>query len=350
MSMRWFAMVLVCAVALSGQKRMNWQNLCFKNPGSPVCQGRDYATKPPAREPSPEKKGAGVQSVTHVVSPAQHSASPAVIAVGGIDWRFADPSADALVGVNFSRLVSSTLARNLIVRLGAQQGISEAEMNKIADGLSDVDQVALSFHENRMVAMVTGRVTDAGFPPPEAGMKIAPVSASVMLVGHEDAVDQAIRRIAIKIPLIDDVAKLAEESQSRSELWAIGSAALLGPQAVSGGVKRFLLNVSVRDNLTSDLTIEFYRTPDMSTLHAWQTTLGTAAIEGNALHVRISIEAGEVEQKFGLIAAGPVGQRLGALLQAARYLPAHESTPSSPKATKPVIYGLDGGPREVNQQ
>jgi hypothetical protein len=53
-----------------------------------------------------------------------------------------------------------------------------------------------------------------------------------------------------------------------------------------------------------------------------------------------------VQQRFGQIAASPLGQRLGVLAETARYLPAPDS--SVPK-TKPVIYGLDDGPKEVHQ-
>jgi hypothetical protein len=59
------------------------------------------------------------------------------------------------------------------------------------------------------------------------------------------------------------------------------------------------------------------------------------------------MKADEVQQKFGPIAVSPLGQRLTALVQAARYLPVRDTT--QPKQSKPVIYGLDGGPKEVNQ-
>ena len=48
--------------------------------------------------------------------------------------------------------------------------------------------------------MITGHVADADLPVPEAGMKAVPVSGGVMLIGHADAVDQAMQRIAMKGP------------------------------------------------------------------------------------------------------------------------------------------------------
>jgi hypothetical protein len=78
---------------------------------------------------------------------------------------------------------------------------------------------------------------------------------------------------------------------------------------------------------------------------SWEAKLGTATLEGDALHLRVSMEAAEVQQKFGEILASPFGQGLGALVEAARYLPVRENT--APKQARPIIYGLDGGPREV---
>jgi len=158
-------------------------------------------------------------------------------------------------------------------------------------------------------------------------------------------VDQALQRIAMKGPPAE-LARLAEAMQASSEFWTIGSAGLVGPQAVSAGVKRFSLTVSIRNRLMSDLAFEFDRAPNANTLQRWQNDLGAATLEGNTVHMRVSMEAAEVQQKFGQIAAGPVGERLAALVEAARYLPQRDT--SVPKRTKPVIYGLEGGPKEVN--
>jgi hypothetical protein len=57
------------------------------------------------------------------------------------------------------------------------------------------------------------------------------------------------------------------------------------------------------------------------------------------------MNADEVPQKLGQIALSPLGQRLTALVMSARYLPVRDTT--LPKQTKPIIYGLDDGPKEV---
>src|SRR5262249_22201687 len=146
----------------------------------------------------------------------------------------------------------------------------EAHIQKIFGGLSGVDQVALSVRNNRVVVMVTGGVTDSSLPAPESGSKAVRVSGNAMLVGHADAVDQAAQRIAMKVPPAE-LTHLAEQQQASSDFWAIGSAGIVGPQAVSAGVKRFSMTVSLRNSLTADMAFEFNGVPSADTLRLWQT-------------------------------------------------------------------------------
>jgi len=130
-----------------------------------------------------------------------------------IDWRFADPFPDVLVGFNFSALSASPLARRLIEQLGARQGLTEVDMRKIFDGLSGVDQGALSVRDNRIVVMFTGRVTDSTVLVPDADLKAVPVSGNAILIGHASAVDQAVERIAMKSPPVDALGRGAAGQQ-----------------------------------------------------------------------------------------------------------------------------------------
>ena len=345
MGIRLFALSLVWAASVYGQyghPRFSVQEACFKNPGAPFCQGHDFAVKKAA--PAKDTRSGTIVTNPFPSTSTPQKVSPSVIVVGGIDWRFADPFADAIVGFNLSDLAASPLARGLIAQLGASQGLSEADLQKIFDGLSGVDQVAFSVRNNRVVVMITGRVADSTLPAPEAGWKAIPVSGNAMLVGHADAVDQALRRMAQKGPL-SELTMAAEERQASSEFWAIGSPGMVGPQAATAGMKRFSLAVSIRNRLTTDVAFEFNGAPNEQMLQTWKTPAGAATLEGNVLHVRTSMEANEVQQKFGKIAAGPVGQRLASLVASARYLPVRDTT--APKQTKAVIYGLDDGPKEV---
>src|SRR5260370_30226367 len=166
MRMRILALGLVWAASLCGQHRFRWQDYCFNHPAAPFCPGHEYAVKRPAST----KDATPPNVATNPFLSTPRSVTPLVIVVGGIDWRFADPVADALVGINISRLSASPLGASLIAQLGANQVLAEADMLKIFEGLSGVDQVALSVRDNRIVAMVTGRSTNSTLPAPEAGL------------------------------------------------------------------------------------------------------------------------------------------------------------------------------------
>ena len=269
-----------------------------------------------------------------------------MITVGGIDWRFAEPFADALMGFNLERLAASPITRSLILQLGARAALSEADLQKILDGLGGVDQVAVSIRNNRVVVMLSGSATDSMLPSPDSGMKTIALPGGSYLVGHPDVIDWAARRVEMKGPPTD-LTRMAEQWQSSSEFWVSGSAALLGPQARSAGLARFSLTVWIRDRLTTDLAFEFNGPPDPEMVKRFQSSLSAASLEGNSLHLRTSISAADVQQKIAEIVASPVGEQLAALVAAARYLRVPET--AAPKQTKPVIYGLDDGPREVNQ-
>ena len=323
-----------------GQKRFSWQDYCFKNPAAPVCKANDYAVKPQPRA----KDAAPRTVVTHSSPSTPKTVTPSVIVIGKIDWHFADPFADALVGINCSGLTASPLARDLISEIGAKSGLTDVDVQKILDGLSGIDQATLSVHNNRVVVMITGSVAGSALPAPEAGLKAVPVAGGAMLLGHVDEVDQALARMAAKGPL-NELMQRAEAWQTASEFWVTGSAVLVGPDAVRAGIKRFSLTVAIRDRLSSDLALEFFGVPSAVTLKALQSKLGVASLEGSTLHARSSLDAIALRQKFAEITGGPLGAPLTALVEAARYLPARD--PSVPKRTHPVIYGLDGGPREV---
>ncbi|HYL78337.1 MAG TPA: hypothetical protein VEU96_29370 [Bryobacteraceae bacterium] len=263
--------------------------------------------------------------------------TPSLIVVGGIDWRFTDPSADALMGFNFGKLSASPAARGLIAQLTSNQGLPEAETQKIFDALCGVDHVVLSVRDNQIVMLVTGRQTDSILPALDAGWKSAPVVGSAILVGNSEAVDQALQRISTEATP-GALTRLAEEWQSTSEFWAVGLAGLAGPQAVSAGLKRFSLSVSMLDRLVSELAFEFSGVPDANTLRLLPIAPDSSVIDGHVVHAM---------QSFDQIAASPLGQRLAPMVKAARYLPVRDT--SGKARSKPVIYGLDSGPKEVNQ-
>jgi hypothetical protein len=336
MNLRVFVVSLAWAFCLYGQKNgfkkgFDFEEACFKNPSLPYCLQRDFVNKP-----APKNGAPGV---------ATYSAAGTLptIDAAGIDWRFADPSADALAVLNCGNLAATPLAHNLIDQL-ASNGLPQVEAQKVFRALSGVGQVALSVRENKILLMVTGRPGDSILPAPEAGWKAMPFGGSALLIGNADAVDQALQRIAVDNEL-GELPRTAQQRKGDSEFWAVWSARLAGQAALSAGAKRFELTASMRDRLTSDTVFEFDAAPDPNAIQAWLSTLGDAKIEGNAVRVRMSMDEDETRRSFSLIALSPFGQRLAPIVNSARYLPVRDT--ETTVHTRPVIFGLDGGPREV---
>ncbi len=215
MRMRILAFAVACAAGLWGQhRRFSWQDACFKNPAAPYCPGHDFAVKPspPVKDGAQRSVGAGQDSIPAAPQPA----TPAVIVVGGIDWRFADPLADSLAGFNAGRLPASPLTRAVIAQLGATLDLAEADLQKISLGLAAVYQMALSVRDKRVVIMVTGRAPGQSISALEAGWKSVRMAGNALLFGHADAVDQAVQRIGSEPPR-SELTCLAEDFQAGSD-------------------------------------------------------------------------------------------------------------------------------------
>jgi len=321
------------AGTLFGQKKMNWQDYCFFHSTAPFCYGHDFAIKPNANKKATTKGGVADSGL---FPEELEAVAPSVIVVGGINWRFADPSADTLVGFNIGGLAGSPVGRSLIAQVGANQGLTAADTQKIFDALSGVYRIALSVRDDQVVAMITGRLKASTFPALEAGWKAVPVGGNATLIGNAEAVDQAVQRMAAEGSSAE-VVRLGEQWPADREFWTVGSAGSAGPEAAGAGMKRYSVTMSIRDRLTSNTAFEFNGVPDENILRTWQATLGGVTVEGNIVRIRSSIAADEVQEKFGEIAAGPLGQQLDALVKVARSLPLQDTNPQS----KPVIYGLD---------
>jgi hypothetical protein len=313
-----------------GHQRFSWQEACYKNFALPYCQGNDFAIKP-------EKgKSSSLRGIGADVDPfPATNVTAADIMAGTIDWRFADPSADMLVGFHAKKLATGTLARKASAQLLANFGLAPAEIDSVLDRLSGVEQVGISVSQSHTVVMITGRGSDSAPPPLEPGWKAVPVVGNALLVGPADAVDQAVQRLAKDDPP-GELMRVAMKRQAVNEFWAIGFAA--GLDAEHAKVKSFSMQLLVRDHITSALALEFREPPDAKTLGAWAPAL-KAVTEGNLVHVTTMMEADEVQQKLSQIAASPIGEHLAALVKPTAYLPIHEAT--APEPAKPKIYGLD---------
>ena len=329
MKIRTLALGFACIASLFGQKKFSWQNACFNNPGLPYCEGRDFAVKPT----KPGKNGSTGGYANGDLSMTAEDVAPSVIGVSGINWRFADPLAGSLVSASFNNLSPSPLARFVMSALAANQGLKEANMGPIFDAFSSVDQVAVSIHADQTLIMVSGSSRESTPPALEAGWKAVP-SGNGMLIGPAEAVDEALQRIAADGAL-PDLARLAGKRQANGDIWVASSTYA---EAVKAGARQLVVTASMRDRLTGDSVFEFSQAPDAKTVEMLPRGPGIASVEGNKVHVRMSVEIDKVQPSLAEIAATPLGEYLWVLVSAGRHVPARDPAKALPK---PKIVGLD---------
>jgi hypothetical protein len=327
---RTFVLGLACIASLFGQKKFSWQNACFNNPGLPYCSGHEFAGKPAKSG----KNGSSSESfATGTTSMAAEDVAPSVIGVSGINWRFADPLADSVASASFNNLEPSPLARFVMSALAANQGLKEANMGPIFDAFSGLDQVAVSIRGDQTLIMVSGCSRESTLPALEDGWKAVP-SGNGILIGRAEAVDQAIQRIATDGPL-SDLTRLAGKRQANGDIWIASSS---DADALKVGAKRLVVTASMRHRLTGESVFEFSQVPDAKTIETLAAGLGIASVDGNKVHVKMSVEIDKVQPSLAEIAGTPLGEYLWVLVRAGRFVPARDPVKAQPK---PKILGLD---------
>jgi hypothetical protein len=333
------AISLAAAAGLPGQyrsQRHSWQDDCFNNPRLPYCLGHDSAVKPER----PEKDAKSGNAYSDPLPPAVN-VTPPEIAAGAIDWRFADPSADTLIGFHARKLSALPMARAVIAQLATNQKLSAADHQKILESLSNVDQVAISIREKETLIMATSRKADTILPPLDPDWKAVPVARTAVVMGPAAAVDQALQRMAAEVPPTESMRWMMKR-QAATDFW--WSSAIAVP-STTGEKPRSVLTVSIRDHFSSDLALEFLKPPDAAVLAALPPAL-KGVVENNVIHVRTAAESDEIQPKLSKLAGTPIGDSLAVLITSTRYLPVHD--PSITRQARPVIYGLEGGPQELN--
>ncbi len=342
MKLRILAIFLLCIDALHAQhKRFSWQDACFKNPALPYCPNADFWAKRPASKDGKSPGNSGSPGSPGSPAPdAPETVTPSVIVAGAIDWRFADPSADALIGLHSTKLSSSPLGRDLVGALASRQGLNDTDVKHILDAFSGADQVVLSIHGSQVSLMSSGRTAGSAPPALESGWKAVPLVGNALLIGPADAVEQAMQRISAAAQT-GELARLAAR-QAGSDLWAVSATAAEDSEAAAAGAKWFSLTASIGDRVTIDEAFEFEGEPDAAKVGPWLKALGPATLEGNVVHRTRTLETTEAQQ---WLSAAPIGKLYGVLIQSARTLPG----PAVAAKTKPVIFGLDDGPQEVKQ-
>jgi hypothetical protein len=178
---------------------------CYKNPNAPTCRdgkpidvradmeknmgqylrGNGNAVKPLTLPAVPQVQTAPTRVTPQItrVPRGRPSASPAMVQVGQIDWRFAHPHPDLLIGVDMESLMGSDLMRTLLRDWAGKLGATPEEQDKMLSGLSDAKRILISISNKDMLAMMVGKFGDLPQGPQAGGSKFTRLSEDTALMG-----------------------------------------------------------------------------------------------------------------------------------------------------------------------
>ena len=309
------------------------------------------------------------------------------------DWRFAHPDADMKISLNLQAILNSPAVMKAIDQGKSQAKDNAAQIQLVLAMLKTVDRISVSGRQRGpsdmdVLAQVTGSFDPqliAGFFPSTGKSKVKVVGPHTILIGEGDSFARASERMASGAPMPGD-------EMEKSDIWLTASSSFLAKQAASQAgnaavqqtppVFQSLHDVSLGLNLGEAPEINMLLTTTDAAaagemLKTFQDGIGQlaqatpmAGVAAKALsmkqdgsrvrlHFVVPPELLALGQQLAQqqAASGGLPAQLTPLLgmlglggpASAVTPPARAITPVPPPQNggKIVIYGLDGGPKEI---
>jgi hypothetical protein len=366
--------LLFVSVALA-QPIKSWSSYeyyCHDNPHAPTCHDgkpldisdamKQYEYHPKLGDATvsaptmarPARTAPRVTTLSPRAPRTRSSASPSIIQVGELDWRFAHPHPDLLIGMDLESLLGSELMRSLLRQWAGKLGATPKEQDQMLAGLGDAKRILISIYNKDMLAMMVGNIRNLPQGPQAGGLQFTRLSEETALMGTEGGSFGALTRLklqALPNPQQDE-AKLMARTY---DFWVWGRAdRLAGLGAGANGntpVKKIKLGVSFRDGFNLQMILE---TPDGSSAAHLLAEMQKGApsgmvggVEGNSVRYAMVLDRDAALQRFAGFMTDSVGKQFAPLIAAARQMSAGHGVGARPSAGKIVIDGLDDGPKEV---
>jgi hypothetical protein len=381
----------------------SYEDYCADNPHAPTCvNGKPLKidpskmvlnpanTKPAIKvlklKPQPATVPAASSSVQEVhrgkgpsvvTFPSQTPSPAAIAAVKTLglhpDWRFADPHADMMMGINAAALRQSPMLRSLLVQLAPALKLSQDDVDSELAQTGDVDQFWISMHAGDTVLLLQGPrvIAPAGPTRVSNGMVAYGVSRGAVLVGHDASTAAAVQRLRSATGVSTAVLQMRTQG-AESDVWIMGTRAVLDEAKLqlsnlSEGLSSYMLGVSLRDGLKATLKLN-YATPAaarhaLASIHdsppppEWPIHLSTEMI-GTAVRMKVTVQQSEiskaVDKAIATPAAKPVLDMIAKSVRSSSQVVVYgpngaktiQATPAAPPPPgKLMIYGLPGGPK-----
>jgi hypothetical protein len=303
------------------------------------------------------------------------------------DWRFADPSAQLIGGVDVQGLVASPLFKGAMdqvtakmgdaapvaqMTLGALGGISQVYFSITArkdnaDSLMMIkgtldDTTAKAFLQGATQGAAAAQTAKTGPKPPQ--MDLARIDESTILIGTPSLLPAAVRRLQRPAPAQLNPLVARTASLAGNDLWIVGTLPdipeIASAAAMIGGVRGLAFGLSARQDLRLLIALDL---ASAAVAEQMATQVRTSAddvrktqkgpdvkidtqVDGATLRVTLAMDGGEILKalnerlKDGLPTPGA--------LFGGNPAPAAPKKPAAPQGPKTIrIYGLDDGPKEI---
>lgn len=307
-----------------------------------------------------------------------------------VDWRFAHPGADMLMGFNLKSLATSPAGAPLREMLTAKGGLSADRMQMLESIEEVYVSVRTKYVKGRPSGEPLGVIVVIGNFDNSAVMKLLEKQANVsarfidrrtILLGDEESMTAAVERLKGDDGLVSPVVTRAKELAAANDFWIVGSPAPLNSMKPKGSFKKqggmlgdvedifdnlrsFSMGLAFRDEIALDLGLnlrtkaaadrlmalyqrfeaDMQKTPESQ--KRWAELAQSLEVHPNGTSVRFYMHAGMPTLQAAMtqaLAPAPV--------QVAEQRPVPAAVPV-PVPVVPVrrtvrVYGMETGYREI---
>jgi hypothetical protein len=292
-------------------------------------------------------------------------AQVAVSQVPAQDWRFAHPGATLVGSLRVKAVLDSPLVNTLIKEATAKNPSAEPTVGMVRQVLGRVSEIRFSVRDMGkgknpdVLALVTGVLDDAAAGAITQGKAgVRRIDANTILVGEGQSLEDAVARMSK--PAVGLQARALDRSKAlaNNDLWIAGTLPEL-PMTIPvlDSLRSVALGITAQSDLRIELALETASPKTAEDLvssarksQQQQPGLGAALqseVDGSTARFRFAMEGDQLIQAVQQAIANSGGQpSLPAFLGQSQAAP-EAAAPPKPKRDSIIIYGLEGGPREI---
>lgn len=300
------------------------------------------------------------------VSAPRSTVAPSMISVGGPDWRFADPIATMIGGIDLESLAQSKIVRGAVAQLLANVPGSQSALDNFSIA-SGVRRALFSLRdgaaEPSVLVLLSGQLDEKDLARALDGkLQVRRVDLENVLVGTGPELEAAVARMGR--PAVASVVPAVYESKTLvdgHDIWIAGRIPRMPQTAsVASAIHGFALGLSLRKDLRLDASVdtanvqmaqEIVEKARASQKEIPEGTSLDVTAQGNVVQMRFAMDGEKLSEALTKAMPTPgfseMFSSLGLSPAAQKGTASQKPVAPAPARKSAVIYGLEDGPREV---